>query len=111
MRDFMVRALGHMGHSCDVATNGIECLARCEQAPPDLIFLDLVMPIMDGMSTLKELRTKHPDVEVVVASVQDDDLAVHELLAQGATAYLCKPFTAQQLAQLVEQIWAKRSAR
>lgn len=111
MREFIVRVVDSLGHTHVTAMHGRQCIELCQDKKFDVILLDLVMPIMDGESTLRELRTNCPESDVVIVSVQDDEQAIRELLAEGATAFLCKPFKPSQLSSLLSEIEEKRLAR
>jgi DNA-binding response OmpR family regulator len=111
MRGFIARVLEAAGYTVDLAQHGGECVEKCQHKKYDVILLDLVMPVMDGECTLRELKKKSPESEVVIISVQDDEHAIQELLDEGATAYLCKPFTAEQLKTVIREVVANREAR
>ena len=99
-----------MGYICDVAADGRECLLKFVQKPYDVVFLDLVMPEIDGETVLRWLRKEHPGTNVVITSVQDDDGIMRDLLALGASAYLVKPFTSQEIQGVMRGIENRRTA-
>ncbi len=74
------------------AVNGEDGLASVEKNNPDLILLDIIMPIMDGMTMLKELRkTKFgKDVPVIILTNSNNDDSLSESLASGAYDFLIK---------------------
>ena len=72
------------------ADNGEELLKELETHVPDVILMDLKMPIMDGMEATKEVRKKYPSVKVLVVSMYDDDKFVIHLMENGANGYLLK---------------------
>jgi CheY-like chemotaxis protein len=75
--------------------NGIEVLALLEQLiqVPQMIFLDINMPLMDGLTTLKRIRANeaYQEVRIVIFSTTDDPATVQEAYQSGATVFLCKP--------------------
>jgi two-component system chemotaxis response regulator CheB len=75
------------------AANGRIALARLVQARPDLVLLDVEMPELDGLSTLRELRTTHPRLPVVMFSTLTERGAATtlEAMSLGATDYVTKP--------------------
>ncbi|MFT5050639.1 MAG: two-component system chemotaxis response regulator CheB [Chlamydiales bacterium] len=77
----------------DVAANGRIALRKIEELDPELVVLDLEMPIMDGIETLREIRRTRPKLPVIIFSGQTnaDASLVNEALALGATAALVKP--------------------
>ena len=71
------------------ADNGEE-LKGLETISPDVIIMDLKMPIMDGMEATKEVRKKYPSIKVLVVTMYDDDKFIIHLMENGANGYLLK---------------------
>ena len=72
------------------ADNGEELLKGLESATPDVIIMDLKMPILDGMEATKQVRKKYPSVKVLVVSMYEDDKFIIHLMENGANGYLLK---------------------
>jgi DNA-binding NarL/FixJ family response regulator len=72
------------------ADNGEELLKAMETELPDVIIMDLKMPIMDGMEATKAVRKKHPGVKVLVVTMYEDDKFIIHLMENGANGYLLK---------------------
>ena len=72
------------------ADNGEELLKALEKETPDVILMDLKMPIMDGMEATKEVRKKYPGIKVLVVSMYEDDKFIIHLMENGANGYLLK---------------------
>ncbi len=70
--------------------NGEELLKALESASPDVIIMDLKMPIMDGMEATKAVRKKYPSIKVLVVTMYDDDKFIIHLMENGANGYLLK---------------------
>ncbi len=104
MRELLQRMLDTLGYSCDLAEDGTTCLKKLKQNGYDLVFLDLVMPGVDGASTLQKVRAEHPDTMIVVVSSQDDDEVISDILSQGAVAYLAKPVQLDHIRDVMERI-------
>jgi len=85
------------------ATNGREGLARYGECRPDLVTLDIVMPELDGVETLRELRTTDPAARVVMVSAVDQRAKLRECFALGAIDFVVKPFDKQRLLSLFEK--------
>lgn len=85
------------------AGNGREALAQIEAHHPDVVLMDLLMPVMDGVSAIHEIKRRFPEVEVIaLTSVLEDKLVVAAVQA-GATGYLLKDTDADAL---IEAIYA-----
>lgn len=72
------------------ADNGEDLLKGLETITPDIIIMDLKMPIMDGMEATKEVRKKYPGMKVLVVSMYEDDKFIIHLMEIGANGYLLK---------------------
>jgi len=84
------------------ATNGLEALKMTLKEKPDVVFLDLTMPEMDGYATLPKLRTINPDIKVVVISADVQEKAKERVLALGAKFHISKPINTQRLQEILE---------
>lgn len=93
-------------HTVVTATNGREALARLTEQPYDLVISDLGMPVMDGMTLLKEVRAdeqyKRVPFVMLTASGQDQDRIIAR--AEGASAFLTKPTSSRELIETVNQL-------
>jgi two-component system chemotaxis response regulator CheB len=88
------------------AANGRIALDKLDQLRPDIIILDVEMPVMDGLATLRALRLTHPNLPVVMFSTLTERgaMATLDALAAGATDYLTKPSHAGSAAASMEQV-------
>jgi CheY-like chemotaxis protein len=97
------------GYTVQMCSSGKEALAVAEQFAPDLILLDVMMPGMDGPTTLMELRKKpsltHTPVVFMTARVQRHE--IEQYLAMGAADVISKPFDPMTLSARVADIWVK----
>jgi NarL family two-component system response regulator LiaR len=79
------------------AANGAEALWLAERCQPDVVLMDLMMPEMDGATATRQLRQRHPHIQVIaLTSFKEDDL-VQGALAAGAIGYLLKNISANEL--------------
>jgi DNA-binding NarL/FixJ family response regulator len=85
----------------DEASSGQEALDKVGSAAPDVILLDVKMPGLDGLSTLRRLREAAPDVAVVILSMYDDPEYVEDALLAGASGYLLKTAAAGEIVRAV----------
>ena len=83
------------------ATNGEEAVAQAEALAPDLILMDVRMPVMDGIEATERVRHRLPDCQVVMLTTFDDDEYIVRSLRAGACGYLLKDIPAGDLAQAV----------
>ena len=86
-----------------VANSGSEALPLVARTNPDVILLDLRMPRMDGMTTLGHLRSRHPDVKVVMLSAVDEPNQMKAALRRGASLFVAKNIDPDDLASAIRQ--------
>lgn len=100
LRDFIRRNLDVRGYQTVTAANGLEALALFQTEPVDLVILDLMMPHMNGLETLRRIRQQSL-LPVIVLSALDEEQDKVQALNLGADDYLTKPFgVAELLARL-----------
>ena len=103
-RGLLVAVLEERGYEVILADNGLAGLALCHRRTPDAVVLDLNMPGIDGRSILRQLRTLHPTLPVVVFSGHSTEEIEQEMLNQGATACIQKAFSLDQLGSALQEV-------
>ena len=87
------------------AENGREALVRCQLLNPDVVLMDLLMPVMDGVAAIHQIKEKCPGVKIIaLTSFQEEDL-VQGALRAGANGYLMKNVTARELAAAIRSAY------
>ncbi len=79
------------------AADGEQAVQAVADSAPDLVLMDLSMPVLDGIAATRAIRASHPGVRVVVLSSFDDQDRVRQALQAGATGYVLKDCTPEQL--------------
>jgi len=94
------------GYEVASANGGKEALGKMEAAAFNLILTDLNMPDIDGVALIKQIRasTKHRLIPVVMITTESKDTKKQEGKSAGATAWMVKPFTPEQLLSVVKRI-------
>lgn len=93
IRSLFVEALEELGYSCEVAKNGLECLEKFYRDKDyDVVLLDVQMPELNGIETLKKLKSYAPDLSVIMVSASREIENVRVALKEGAYDYIFKPF-------------------
>lgn len=80
-----------------VAENGQRAVELAGTNRPDVILLDLEMPVLDGFGACRQIRAAFPRIPIVIVSGNTDEESVRTAFEAGATDYLTKPFTPSQL--------------
>jgi two-component system, NarL family, response regulator LiaR len=83
------------------AANGAEAVRLCEEISPDLILMDVVMPVMDGRQATERLHEKYPDAKILVLSSFQDHESVHQMLRSGAVGYITKDALTNDLVNVI----------
>lgn len=94
------------GHSAFLASDGATALKRIEAESPDLVLLDIMMPVMDGWEVLRRLGEtplKHP-VRVIIMTAKVGERDIARGLDLGAHEYVTKPFDLDELMDMIREI-------
>jgi two-component system, NarL family, response regulator LiaR len=84
------------------ASNGEEALAMAHDLEPDVILMDLLMPVMDGISATEKIRAELPDVEVIALTSVLEDASVTGAVRAGAIGYLLKDTDSDELSRAIK---------
>jgi DNA-binding NarL/FixJ family response regulator len=87
------------------ALDGSEALHMVDMLEPDLVFMDLHMPFMDGLQATEILRRRQPYVRIIIMTAEDSATAEAEARAQGAHGFIWKPQIMNDLITEVRQVW------
>lgn len=98
------------GYEVTAATNGRQALDRLEEARPDLILLDLRMPVMSGVEVLNELRARGDPTPVLVCTAHRDPAEMVDATEAGADDHITKPIDFDVLFEKIERLTAGASA-
>ena len=88
------------------AANGEEAVALYSQLKPDLVTMDLVMPVMGGLEALRKIRQVDPQAKVVVVTALDQKQALMDSIRDGAIDFIVKPFERERVLNLLHKIGA-----
>ncbi len=102
--DITMMILRNKGYEVLGANCAVEGLHLIEQHCPSLVLLDYMMPVMDGMETLKSIRRDFPDVAVIMFTGKGGEEVAVELMKAGASDYVLKPFSNQDLVDRIDNV-------
>lgn len=108
IRNIQKNTLKMLGHS-DVteAADGLEALKAIAIQRPDLMLVDWTMPNMDGIALIKRVRETDKKLPIIMVTTESEKSRVLEALKAGVNNYVVKPFTAETLAEKINQTMAK----
>ena len=98
------RLLSENGHEVVEAANGVEALQKFQQHRPDAVLLDITMPEMDGIMTLKKLIEIDGKVRVAMVTAMGQQSMVIEALKSGAKDFVVKPFDADRVLAAIKKL-------
>jgi two-component system chemotaxis response regulator CheY len=85
------------------AADGAEAVAKYRELRPDLTTLDIVMPKVDGVSALRQIKEEHPNARIVMVSAVDQKQKLTECIRLGAADFIVKPFDKARLTTFFER--------
>ena len=91
------------------AGDGEEAVKKFKELTPDLITMDILMPRMNGIKSIKEIRRLNPRARVLVISALSDPDLVKEAMAAGASDYITKPFSVSDLKARILKVTEART--
>lgn len=87
------------------ADNGAQLLTLLKVLQPDVILLDIQMPIMDGIATLPEIKELYPDIRVIMLTMHNDHSMISKLMELGANSYLTKNSDSEVIYEAVKTVY------
>lgn len=90
------------------ANNGEVTVEKYKEAKPDLVFIDLVMPVKDGISAIKEITAFDPNAKIIVVSSIGTQQQLKEAIMAGAQDFLQKPFYEPQIIEILRHTFEGR---
>lgn len=111
MRNIQKSTLATLGHTeIEEAGDGQDALSKIDAFKPDLILCDWNMPVMDGITFVRQYRAKGMKVPIIMVTTEAEKTRVIEAIKAGVNNYVVKPFTPESLSQKVNETLA-RSAK
>ncbi|MDR3708553.1 MAG: response regulator [Capsulimonadaceae bacterium] len=105
MRTMLRKILETNGYEvCGEATNGQEAVDKYIEHSPDLVLMDITMPVLDGISAVKAIKAKDPNCKIIMCTAMGQKEMVFEAIRSGAKDFIVKPFQAPRVLQSVEKI-------
>jgi len=97
----LVRELGH--EVVGMGGDGEEAIKLYNELKPDLVTMDITMPIMDGLEAIKRIREEHPQAKIVMVSAMGQQPIVIEAIQHGAMGFIVKPFTRETISSAISK--------
>ncbi len=94
---------------CDVAADGQEVIQCIRKNKPDIILMDVRMPKMDGVQCTKIIKEIYPKIKIIILTTFDDDEYVYNALKYGASGYLLKGVSMDELSDAIRTVYSGRA--
>lgn len=107
IREGFKRLFDWQAHDCEVvgeAGDGMEALAKIDNLRPDIVIMDINIPIMNGLKVIQLSRIKHPNIAFVIVSGYDDFSCCREALRLQITDYLLKPVNYEEFGSCIDNL-------
>jgi NarL family two-component system response regulator LiaR len=91
------------------AQNGQQALEQCIQHQPDVVLMDMVMPVMDGPTAIQAIREQFPSIQIIALTSFEEEELVHRAIAAGAISYLYKDVEEKELIEAIHAAHEGRS--
>ncbi len=106
VRDILRQIFTKGGHTVvGEAENGIEAVDKALKLKPDLIIMDIVMPLKSGVQATIEIKELHPEIRVIACSTLDQENMLLKVMEAGAEAFINKPFDVKQVNDVVAKLF------
>ncbi|MFA7467397.1 MAG: response regulator [Desulfotomaculaceae bacterium] len=105
--DIVINESGHKAH---IAQNGLEAIDMARSIRPDLIFMDVRMPIMGGLEALAQIKPLTPETEVIIMTAYGSKETIAEANRLGALGCMAKPFDINDIKNFIQD-YARRNLR
>lgn len=89
------------------ATNGEEGIALFKELQPDIVTLDITMPVMNGLEALKHIRSEDKDAKVIMVTAAGQKEKMVQAIKDGAADFIAKPFEPEQVLAALERVLEK----
>jgi len=110
LRRRTIAILKQAGHDISEAADGKQCLAAIASQQPDMLFLDLVMPELDGFGVLRALKAQGNPMPVIILSADIQRGVKQECLELGAASFIQKPPEQDEIGQILDTILPSQGA-
>lgn len=105
MRRNLTTLLEQEGHEVIAeAKNGMLAYTAYEKHRPDLVTMDITMPVMDGITSVKKIIGSYPEAVIIMISAQNQQPMVYDAIKSGAKNYLLKPIRMEKLKQVISEV-------
>jgi len=104
VRSKSTKLLVEHGYEVEEASNGAEAVTKYMAARPDLVLMDITMPVMDGITAVKEIRKADPQAKIVMCTALGQQSMVIEAIRAGAKDFIVKPYQPDRVLATIQRL-------
>ena len=105
MRKRMAKILGELGHEVlGEAENGEQAVSMFEELSPELVMMDITMPVLSGKDALIKIKQKFDTANVVMCSALGSETMIADCIKFGARGYIVKPYTKEKVEETIAKV-------
>ena len=104
MRMRMTKLLTENRYEVEEAENGAEAVAKYQDSKPDLVLMDITMPVMDGIEAVKKIKEADADANIIMCSAIGQQAMLIEALKAGAKEFIVKPLKPARIIEYIERV-------
>jgi two-component system chemotaxis response regulator CheY len=105
MRNIIKDILTEAGYSVvGEANNGEEAIEKCKKLIPDIVTMDIVMPVMNGIDAVREIKKFNNNIKIVMCSALGQESLVMEAIEAGASDFITKPFKKERVIEVLRRL-------
>ena len=109
MRKKLKMILKNGGHEVvSDAANGVSAIEEYEKHKPELVTMDITMPVLDGVSAVKKIISHYPDAKIVMISAINQQNSVFEAIESGAKHYIVKPINNEKVLNTIKDVLSEK---
>lgn len=105
MRNMLKNIISQAGASVvGEGADGQEAIDKTNELQPQIIFLDIMMPNVNGLDALKQIKNQYPDIKVVMCTSAGQEKIIGEAVETGASEFVKKPFKPDEITQVISKL-------
>lgn len=105
----MAAILTRLGHAVTIAIDGLEAIQKVKESPYDIVFMDIKMPVMNGVEAHRQIKLTRPDTVVILMTAYAMEELVQQALEEGVYGIMYKPLDIERVIALVEEAKQRKS--
>jgi two-component system response regulator (stage 0 sporulation protein F) len=105
MRQMLSSVVSEAGYKVYLAQNGLEAIKMVLKIRPQLVFMDIKMPVMDGLEALSEIMAVAPETKVIMMTAYISEEIIRQVKEKGARCCLTKPFEIEEIKSILKNHW------